>query len=133
MCVQLRLQIPVEELFEELGQRSGVEDIKNFAEVLAIAKHTGGRLDKIVEDAGRTIRERIETLQEMDAAQASRRYEQQIMSLAPVGIILYLRLSFRGFIEQLYGNILGVVFMSICLGVYLLALWIGKRMVQTGR
>ena len=133
MCVQLRLQIPVEKLFEELGQRSGVEDIKNFAEVLAIAKHTGGRLDKIVEDAGRTIRERIETLQEMDAAQASRRYEQQIMSLAPVGIILYLRLSFRGFIEQLYGNILGVVFMSICLGVYLLALWIGKRMVQTGR
>ena len=42
MSVQLRLQIPVEALFAELGTRSGLEDIRNFAEVLAIAKRTGG-------------------------------------------------------------------------------------------
>ena len=133
MSMQLRLQIPAEQLFEELGRRSGTEDIKNFAEVLAIAKHTGGRLDKIVEDTGRIIRERIETQQEIDAVQAARRYEQQIMSLVPVGIILYLRFSFKGFMEQLYGNLTGAVIMSIGLSMYLFAFWLGKRMVQNSR
>lgn len=129
MSAQLRLQIPAGELFKELGDRSQVEDIRNFAEVLVIAKHTGGRLDKVLEDTERTIREKIETLQEIDAAQAAKRYEQQIMSLVPVGMILYLRFSFAGFIEQLYGNPAGAAVMSVCLGVYLFAFWLGKRMI----
>ena len=130
MTAQLSLQIPVETLFAELGERSGVEDIQNFAEVLAIAKRTGGRMDQILEEAGRTIRERIDTEQEIEAAQAARRYEQQIMSLVPVGIILYLRFSFHGFVEQMYGNLPGVLIMSICLAIYICAFWLGKRIVR---
>lgn len=79
--VQIRLQIPVGELFAELGQRSQVEDIRNFAEVLTIARRMGGPLDKILENTERTIRERVETRKEIDAAQAAKKYEQQIMSL----------------------------------------------------
>lgn len=129
--VQIRLQIPVGELFAELGQRSQVEDIRNFAEVLTIARRMGGPLDKILENTERTIRERVETRKEIDAAQAAKKYEQQIMSLVPVGMILYLRFSFDGFIEQLYGNLTGAAVMSLCLGLYLFAFWLGKRMIQT--
>ena len=39
---QLRLSVPVEELFLDLGKRSGVEDIENFAAVFYTAKRTGG-------------------------------------------------------------------------------------------
>ena len=85
--VQIRLQIPVGELFAELGRRSQVEDIRNFAEVLTIARRMGGPLDKILENTERTIRERVETRKEIDAAQAAKKYEQQIMSLVPVGMI----------------------------------------------
>ena len=130
MAAQIHLQIPVEALFTELGMRSGVEDIRNFAEILAIAKRTGGRIDKILDDTGRMIRERIDTEQEIETAQAARRYEQQIMSLVPMGIILYLRFSFRGFVEQLYGNFTGILIKSLCLGIYLCAFWMGKRMVR---
>ena len=89
-----------------------------------------GRMDKILDDTVRRIRERIDTEQEIETAQAARKYEQQIMSLVPVGIILYLRFSFPGFVEQLYGNPTGIAIMSICLGIYLLAWWLGKRMVR---
>lgn len=37
---QLRLSVPVEELFLDLGKRSGVEDIENFAAVFYTAKRT---------------------------------------------------------------------------------------------
>lgn len=130
MCAQLQLQLPVEALFRELGERSGLEDIRNFAEVLAIAKRTGGPLGKILEDTARVIRERIDTEQEIQAAQAARRYEQQIMSLMPVGMILYLRFSFQGFAEQLYGSLAGAAVMSLCLGIYLAAFCLGRRMVR---
>ena len=76
--VQIRLQIPVGELFAELGRRSQVEDIRNFAEVLTIARRMGGPLDKILENTERTIRERVETRKEIDAAQRRRNMSSRL-------------------------------------------------------
>lgn len=42
---QQRVSVPVEELFSDLGERSGVEDIENFASVFKTAKRTGGDMN----------------------------------------------------------------------------------------
>ena len=39
---QLRVSVPVEELLLSLGDRSGIEDVENFAAVFYTAKRTGG-------------------------------------------------------------------------------------------
>ena len=66
----------------------------------------------------------------MDAVIAARRYELNLMSLMPAGIILYLRLTFSGFVEQLYGNPAGAAVMTVCLAVYAGAYYLGRRMVR---
>lgn len=119
----------IEELFLDLGQRSHVEDIRNFGEVIFIAKRTGGDMSRVLESTWRNLSEKIDTQQEIDTILASRRYEQAVMSFMPAAVILYLRLTFRGFVERMYGNTLGVVIMTICLAVYFLALWIGRKML----
>ena len=53
-----------------------------------------------------------------------------IMSLMPAGIILYLQLTSPGFLEVLYGNLFGICAMSVCLGVYVLSYWMGRRIVD---
>ena len=45
-------------------------------------------------------------------------------------IILYLQLTSPGFLEVLYGNPFGVCAMTVCLGIYGLSYWLGKRIVD---
>lgn len=130
MCYQLQLQIPVETLFEDLGNRSGITDIETFAGVLQIAKRTGGNLEQILQDTWKTLSEKIETKQEIDAAIAAKRYEQMIMSLMPAAIIVYLQISFPDMLSSLYHNPTGVVIMTVCLGMYAAAWVLGRKIVE---
>lgn len=127
---QMRFGKPVEQLFLELGTRSGVEDIMNFSEVLVIAKRTGGDMSHILESTWRNICEKIDTRQEIDTVTASRRYEQSIMSFMPAGIILYMRVTFEGFSDKIYGNPAGAVLMTFCLILYAGAFAAGRKMCR---
>ena len=57
---------------------------------------------------------------EIDTVITAKKMEFQIMSVIPLGIIGYMRLSFPEFMAGLYGNLPGAAFMSICLGAYIL-------------
>ena len=135
LCLELRdmqrqmdYQTPVETLFLDLGERSGVEDIRNFGEVLTIAKRTGGNMDRVLASTWRNLCEKIDTEKEIQALVAAKRYEQGVMSLMPAGVILYLKAAFPDLLAQMYGNLLGVSVMTACLGLYLFAFFLGRRM-----
>ena len=59
-----------------------------------------------------------------------KKMEFQIMSVIPLGIIGYMRLSFPEFMAGLYGNLPGAAFMSICLGAYIAAWRLGCKIVE---
>lgn len=127
---QMEFQVPAEQLFLNLGRRSGIEDIRTFAELLVIGKRTGGNLSGILQNTWRTLVEKIDTRQEIQTVIASKKYEQTVMSLMPAGIILYLRFTFSGFIEQLYGNVTGVLIMTVCLIIYAGAFLLGRHIIR---
>ena len=127
---QMEYQIPAEQLFREFGERSGVEDIRRFGELLIIAKRTGGNMDRILEGTWRNLCGKIDTAREIDALVAAKQYEQKLMSLMPAGVIVYLKIGFSGLMDKMYGNITGVLIMSACLGIYLAAFWLGRRLTQ---
>ena len=130
METQLYLSVPVENLFLDLGKRAGAEDIENFAAVFYTAKRTGGDMSLILQRVGRMLGDKIEVKKEISAAISAKKYEQSIMSLMPIGIIFYMRLTSPGFLDVLYGNALGFCVMSVCLGVYALSWWLGRRIVD---
>ena len=63
---QLRLSVPVEELFLDLGKRSGVEDIEIFSEVFETARRTGGYLIAIIRSTTASVSQKEETRQEIE-------------------------------------------------------------------
>ncbi|MCF0145060.1 MAG: type II secretion system F family protein [Eubacterium sp.] len=128
---QMSCQIPVEQAFRDLGERSCVEDIAGFGEVLIIAKRTGGSMDKVLEATWRNLCEKIDTSMEIDAMIASKRYEQSIMSLMPAGIILYLKVGFQGFLDPMYHSTTGILIMTGCLALYLFAFFLGRKMTAS--
>ena len=127
---QMSFQKPVEQLFRDLGRRSHVEDIASFGEVLMIAKRTGGDMGSILRAAWKNLCEKIDTREEIETVLAARRYEQQIMSLMPAGILLYLKISFGDFLDPLYGNPAGILIMTACLLLWTGAFVWGENMVE---
>ena len=125
-----KVSVPVEDLFLSLGERTGIEDIENFAAVFSTAKRTGGDMEKVIQTSARMLGDKIDVKKEIEATLAAKKAEQMIMSLMPAGIILYLQLTSPGFLEVLYGNAFGVCAMSACLGIYVLSYWMGRRIVD---
>lgn len=130
METQMHISVPLETLFLDLAERSGLEDIENFAAVYATARRSGGNLPKIVQKTARMLTDKIEVKKEIEATVAAKKMEQVIMSAMPFGIILYMQLASPGFLQILYGNLFGIVTMSLCLGIYFLAYWMGCRIVE---
>ena len=66
----------------------------------------------------------------IDTMLAAKKYEFQIMSVVPYGIIGYMSLSFPEFMNELYGNMAGIGVMTLCLGIYAGAYYLGIRILR---
>lgn len=127
---KMMISVPVEQLFLDLAARSRIDDIETFASVLVIAKRTGGNVCEVFQNTWDIFCTRIDTMREIRAGVSSRRFEQNIMSVVPFGILVYVQVSFPEFLSVMYGNIIGVLFMSGCLAVYLAAWVLGKQILE---
>ncbi|SFG05884.1 tight adherence protein B [Lachnospiraceae bacterium C7] len=126
----VELNIPLEKIIEDFALRSGSEEIVSFSEVFSYAKRGGGDFVKIIETTTMHIRETIETHREIDILVASKKYEQNIMSGIPIFIMAYLRVSSGDYLNALYHNVAGVLFMTVCLGAYGAAFYLADKILQ---
>lgn len=120
----------LEDILMDFAKESGVEDIAYFAEVFRYAKRSGGDIISIIRNTAGIIQGKLETAAEVETVISGKRMEQKVMSIMPFGIILYLKLTAREFIAPLYGNILGMSVMTVCLIVYVIADRWAKRIVN---
>ena len=120
----------IEDVLDDFVRKSEIEDILYFAEVFRYAKRSGGDLITIIRNTANTISEKINAKNEIETVISGKQMEQKIMSIVPFGIILYLKLSSPEFIEGLYGNVVGIVVMTVCLVLYILSYWLAQRIVR---
>lgn len=112
------LNIPLEQLLEDFAMRTGNADISSFSEVFAFAKRSGGNFVTIIEGTTEHMRARYDTEREIQVLVASRKMEQRVMNVVPIFILAYMKVTSGGFLDVLYGNIAGVLFMTVCLAAY---------------
>ena len=130
MIHKTRLNYTMEEAMMDFAVRSGLEEIKSFADVFLEARTSGGELMKIIARTADIISEKIRIYQEILTSTASRRLEQRIMSIVPIGIVFYLEFTSRGFFDVLYETVIGRMIMTICLGAYLGAMAWGRKILD---
>ena len=127
---QLDLNYTVESLFYELADRSGIEDIKSFAEVFGAAKRNGGDVISIINSTAASISEKIDIKQEIYTVMSAKRLEQKIMNVVPFIIILYVNISSPGFLHIMYHNMAGVLIISIGLLIYFAEYYMAEKIVS---
>ena len=115
----ISLNIPLQDLLQEFGERSGIEHIKEFGEVFSIAVQSGGDMPGIIEQTSELISEEISLKQEIATVISGKVYEQKIMKIIPFLLIFYVEVSSPGFFDVLYESSWGRIIMSVCLICYL--------------
>ena len=129
---QLRMNRTVETLVEGFAERSGVEEIRSFAEILAISKRSQGGTAQIIAHVSGVISGRIRVKEEIENMTAEKRFEQKIMNLIPFGIVIYIDFTSPGFFQVMYTTIAGRVVMTVCLVVYAVSWMISDRILRAG-
>lgn len=125
----LKMNIPLERLLKDFGERSDIDDINNFANVIIAAKRSGGNLIRIIQKTVNSIADKIAVEEEIKTLIAAKVLEEHIMMVMPYGIIFYLRVSNGEFLEVLYHNALGVMLMTLFLiMIYAADIWASKIM-----
>lgn len=137
VCIEVRHMlrglennVVLERLLYDLGIRSHVPDIMQFADVFLIARKSGGNLTEILEKTAAVIEQKIETDEEIQLMISSKKMEQKIMNMVPFLIIFYIGATSKGFFDVLYHNVAGVAVMTVCLLFYGAAYLFSKRIVE---
>ena len=122
--------VVLEKLLYNLGMRSGLPDVVQFADVFLIAKRSGGSMTDILSKTAAVIEQKTETDKEIQLMISAKKMEQKIMNMVPFIIILYVGSTSKGFFDALYHNLIGVIIMTVCLGFYLAAYLLSRRIVD---
>lgn len=126
----VRMNEPIERVLSEFAQRSGCEEIEDFAEIFLFAKRSGGDFVKIIGTTVKKLIGKIEVEQEIGTVLAGKKIEGRVMNAMPILILAYMTLTAGDFLNVLYGNILGVLIMSIVLVCYMFALRLSARILD---
>ena len=130
MLAHLEMNVSLEELLSDVALRSGLEDVGSFCQVFLFAKRSGGDFIGIIHATANRISRKVDLQREIITDLAARRLESRVMNMVPMFMLLYLNLTSPGYFDLLYGNLSGVIIMSLCLLFYLLAYVWSERMLQ---
>ena len=120
----------LEDLFGDFAERSLHPDIREFADVIGLAKRGSGNLTGVIADTASIMAERIETERKIMVMIAAKKTEARLMEAVPLFIIFYVGFTNPGFFDPLYHNVFGIVFMTVALLVYLAAYRMIERMID---
>ncbi len=127
---RLRSNESLEKILNDLGERSGIDDIREFAGIFAVAKRSGGNMNGIINRAVRMIGDKMEVSREIDTVISAKKFESRIMDMVPFGIIIYSSISSPDISSVLYHNLRGNIIMTLCIIVYVAALLISEKIVD---
>lgn len=127
---KLKINKSIEQAIEELADRVALEEVSNFSMIIRIAKRSGGNLIDIFERSIKVISDKISIKEEIITFISSKIFEQKIMNIFPIIMILYINFSSPNYFKTMYTSLIGRVVMSISLLIYILAIYVSKKIMD---
>lgn len=129
MLSGIRNNVSIESMMKSLGDRSEIDDIKNFAIVFSVCFQAGGNLKDIVRRTNSIISEKIEISQEIETAIASNKTQFTFMMCIPVVLIMLFRMMSSEFAAS-FATGAGVAANTVAIGIFLAAYKIGQKIMD---
>ena len=103
-----RLGRPLPEALATTAQRMQSKDFEWVAQAIAINAETGGNLAEVLDQVGKTIRERNQIRRQVAALSAEGRLSGLILVFLPIGLFLFLSLIRPDYTAVFFTTIIGI-------------------------
>lgn len=120
--------IQIETLLLNFAERSGLDDVKNFANVFATCYKKGGNIKDVIKNTASIIGDKIEIQMELETMVAGQKNEQNIMLVMPVVFIVVLK-TMGGELIDLSSPV-GILSVSISLLMFVVAYFVSKKILD---
>lgn len=117
-------------IWKQIGEEIEIEEIQEFAQIYEISHKSSGNMAAIMEKTANIIIQKIEVEKEIRVLLSAKRLEQKIMNSMPFLIMLYISFTSPGYFDHMYHNFFGVLIMSICLFIYLMAYMLSIKIIS---
>ncbi len=128
ICVGLNNNIQIENLLLNFADRSGLDNVKNFANVFATCYKKGGNIKEVIKNTTSIISDKIEIQMELETMVAGQKNEQNSMLVMPIVFIVVMK-AMGGELIDLKSPI-GLISVSIAIIVFIFAYFISKKILD---
>ena len=108
-------------VIDSFAERTDIEDTRMFSQVFSTCRETGGDIITAMTEASSMLEDKIKIENEIRALTSQKKNEGMVISIMPVIIIIFLRMIAPDYVKVLYGNVLGIVLMTVALGATVFA------------
>ncbi|BBI32067.1 type II secretion system F family protein [Cohnella abietis] len=112
----------LEVCLQDFARRSNLEEVRNFADVIAICKRAGGDLVEVVRRTSQLIGEKLEVELEVSVLISQKKFESRIMMGMPFAFVGVIGFMAGDYMEPLYQG-MGFVLLTVCLILLMLCSW----------
>lgn len=111
-------------LLEDFGQRTGLEDINDFAMMCRVCKKKGGNLHSAIMKCSDIISEKISLEMELHTIMIQKKFEGYIIAIAPILMTGLMKVFTPSYLEPLTktatGNLLSTIALGLIVGAWVI-------------
>ena len=121
--------VPIEYMMASLGERSSIEDVKNFGIVFELCYRAGGNMKEVVRRTSDIISEKIQIEAEIETALTSNKSQFSVMMVIPVVMVLMIRTMMTAFAKS-FSTVPGVIAVSVAVAIFIGAYKLGTKLTD---
>lgn len=121
--------IAIEDILNDFGDRSGIIDIKSFADVFDISYRKGGNMKDIIKNTHAILSDKMEINDEIETAVSASKMEQNLILVMPVAIIAMIKFSSPDFGANFTSGS-GLVSTIVAIIMFVSSYFIGKKILD---
>lgn len=125
----LRNNIDIEKTLEDFGNRSGIDDIKSFANVFRISYRKGGNIKDIIRNTHSIISDKMDITEDIETMVSSNKYEQKIMIVMPIILVGLIKLMSPEFARN-FVTPTGLIATTVSIAIFVIAYFVGKAILN---
>jgi tight adherence protein B len=104
---EISVGVQLADALRRLATRTANTDYELVAIIVRVQYEVGGNLAQILDSVGDTLRERFELRRQVNALTAQQRMSSLVLTLLPFGLLTFLFVMDRSFVDPLFTNPIG--------------------------
>jgi tight adherence protein B len=129
---KIKYNTTVFQAFYDFANRTGSEDINNFADIFEVTKNIGGNTNKVIRRTARIISDKFEINREIDLLVESKKNEIKLLNIAPIVIILMLSIIAKDYMEPVFTTTVGLIGTTFSLILLIISKIISDKILNIG-